>query len=390
MPLPPLVAPGPPLTADDHARHARQLLVPGLGVDGQRRLRAARVLVVGAGGLGSPVLLYLAAAGVGTLGVVDDDVVEQSNLQRQVLHTTADLGRPKVRSAAESVRAIDPRVTVVEHHERLTAGDAEALVAGYDVVVDGTDNFATRYVVADACTLADRPLVWGAVLRWDGQVSISWSDPPAGAGYPGVHYRDVFPAPPPPGAAPSCAEAGVLGAVCASVGGAMATEVVKLVCGTGEPLLGRVLVLDALGARWREVVVRPTPGRRPVTVLEQPPDACRPDAAAGTPAALAPVDLAARLAARDRGEDDLDLVDLRTAAEREVVRIPGSRAVPLQAFLDGTAYADLDPARPLVLHCQSGRRSAEALAAARARGFDAVHLDGGVLRWLTDVGSATG
>lgn len=385
MPLPPLVSPGPPLSPAETARYSRHLLIPGVGEDGQRRLRAARVLVVGAGGLGSPVLLYLAAAGVGTIGVVDDDVVDASNLQRQVVHGDADLGRPKVQSAAEAVRAVNPHVRVDAHALRLTAATAAEVVAGYDVVVDGTDNFPTRYLVGDACDLAGVPLVWGSVLRFDAQVAVFWSAPPAGAGYPAVRYRDVFPDPPAPGTVPSCAEAGVLGVVCGSVGSAMATEVVKLVCGLGEPLLGRLLVLDALAARWRELPVRPDPDGLPVTALTDLPEACAPAAPLPTVSARA---LAARLAARAAGADDFDLVDVREPAEHALVAVPGARLLPRGRFLDGSAFADLDPARPLVLHCKSGARSAEVLALVRARGFDAVHLDGGVLAWVDDVDPA--
>jgi adenylyltransferase/sulfurtransferase len=385
MPLPPLVDPGPPLSADETARYSRHLLIPGVGAVGQRRLRRARVLVVGAGGLGSPVLLYLAAAGVGTIGIVDGDVVDASNLQRQVVHGDDDLGRPKVSSAADAVHAVNPHVAVVEHRLRLTAATAAEVVDRYDVVVDGTDNFPTRYLVDDACALTGTPLVWGSVLRFDAQVAVFWARPPAGCGYPAVRYRDVFPAPPAPGAVPSCAEAGVLGTVCGSVGSMMATEVVKLVSGLGDPLLGRLLVLDALGARWREVAVRPDPDGVPVTGLTDLPELC-------TPLATGPVisarQLAARLAARATGADDLDLVDVREPAEHALVAIPGARLLPRGAFLDGSAYAALDPDRPLVLHCKSGARSAEVLALVRARGFDAVHLAGGVLAWVDDVDPA--
>jgi adenylyltransferase/sulfurtransferase len=384
-PLPPLVDPGPPLSADETARYSRHLLIPGVGAAGQRRLRRARVLVVGAGGLGSPVLLYLAAAGVGTIGIVDGDVVDASNLQRQVVHGDDDLGRPKVSSAADAVHAVNPHVAVVEHRLRLTAATAAEVVDRYDVVVDGTDNFPTRYLVDDACALTGTPLVWGSVLRFDAQVAVFWARPPAGSGYPAVRYRDVFPAPPPPGAVPSCAEAGVLGTVCGSVGSMMASEVVKLVCGLGEPLLGRLLVLDALGARWREVAVRPDPDGAPVTGLTDLPELCTPPV---TAPAISARELAARLAARAAGTDDLDLVDVREPAEHALVAIPGARLLPRGGFLDGSAYADLDPDRPLVLHCRSGARSAEVLALVRERGFDAVHLAGGVLAWVDDVDPA--
>lgn len=396
MPLPPLVEPCPELTPEELTRFSRHVLVPGVGAIGQRRLCAARVLVVGAGGLGSPVLLYLAAAGVGTIGVIDDDEVDLSNLQRQVLHTTADVGRAKTTSAAESVRAINPLITVVEHHERMTSANATQLVADYDVVVDGTDNFPTRYLVNDACVLTGRPLVWGSILRWDGQVAVFWANPPTGFGYPGVHYRDVFPKPPAPGSVPSCAEAGVLGVVCGSVGSAMATEVVKLICGIGEPLLGRMLVLDALAAQWRQVPLRPDPHRRPIVALADDtgiaePVCARPDSGqasgfdAGHPALLSAPELATLLNAREQGVDDFELVDVREPAEAEVVTIPGSRLIPLHRFQDGTAFDDLDPQRPLVLFCKLGGRSAQAAAAARDRGYQVTELAGGVLAWVDQV-----
>lgn len=387
MPLPPLVEPAPPLDRERLARYSRHVLIPGVGELGQRRLANARVLVVGAGGLGSPVLLYLAAAGVGTIGIVDDDVVDASNLQRQVVHGTDDVGRSKVASAAESVREVNPFVTVREHALRLDSSNVLDVVADYDVVLDGTDNFPTRYLVNDACVLTGKPLVWGSILRFDGQVSVFWADPPRGCGYEGVQYRDVFPEPPPAGSVPSCAEAGVLGVVCAAVGSMMATEAVKLVLGVGEPLLGRLLAFDALAATWREVRVRPDPAGTPVTGLVDLTEVCTPPAPAATPAeaVIGARALADRLAARERGEDDFDLVDVREPAEHALVAIPGARLLPRGRFLDGSAFDDLDPARPLVLHCKSGVRSAEVLALARSRGLDAVHLDGGVLAWVDQV-----
>ncbi len=251
--VPPLVEPGPELDLDQIARWSRHLLVPELGEIGQRRLRAARVCVVGAGGLGSPVLLYLAAAGVGRIGVVDSDVVELSNLQRQVLHGSDDLGTPKTASAAGRLRSLDPGVEVVEHRVRLEPGNVD-LLADYDLVVDGTDNFETRYLVNDACVRLGLPEVWGSVLRFDAQVSVFWGRPPLGV--PAVHLRDLFPEPPAPGEVPSCAEAGVLGALCGQVGALMAIEAIKLITGVGRPLLGRVLVGHALTATWTEIPLR--------------------------------------------------------------------------------------------------------------------------------------
>uniref|UniRef100_UPI00202881E2 ThiF family adenylyltransferase n=1 Tax=Actinotalea sp. C106 TaxID=2908644 RepID=UPI00202881E2 len=253
MPLAPLVEPGPALTAEQLARWSRHLLLPELGELGQRRLRNARVCVIGAGGLGAPVLLYLAAAGVGCLGVVDADEVALSNLQRQVLHRTQDVGRAKVDSARAAIGDLDPGVDVQVHQVRLTEANVDEVLTGYDLVVDGTDNFPTRYLVNDACVRLGLPEVWGSVLRFDAQVSVFWGAPPAGAGAAPVQLRDLFPAPPPEGSVPSCAEAGVLGALCGQVGSLMATEAVKLVTGVGETLLGRVLVLDALSSRWSEI-----------------------------------------------------------------------------------------------------------------------------------------
>ncbi|MDQ1288020.1 MAG: sulfur-carrier protein adenylyltransferase/sulfurtransferase [Actinomycetota bacterium] len=263
----PLVPPGPPLSPEALARYGRHLVLPGVGPDGQRRLANARVLVVGAGGLGSPALLYLAAAGVGTLGIVDDDVVDVSNLHRQVIHGEADVGRLKVDSAADRIAEINPLVTVRRHAVRLDSTNATGILRDYDLVLDGTDNFPTRYLVSDACEMLGLPEVWGSLFRFDGQVSVFW------AGH-GPTYRDLFPAPPPPGSVPSCAEGGVLGVLCAAIGSMMATEAVKLVCGLGEPLLGRLVVFDALRTVWREIVFRPGPGRPPVTALVDDETSC--------------------------------------------------------------------------------------------------------------------
>ncbi|MDD9205617.1 ThiF family adenylyltransferase, partial [Georgenia sp. 10Sc9-8] len=267
MSLPPLVPPGSPLRRDQVERYSRHLLLEQLGETGQRRLLAARVLVVGAGGLGSPILQYLAAAGVGTIGVVDSDVVDSTNLQRQVIHAHDDVGRPKVDSAAEHVRALNPDVAVERHHLHLDATNARTVIAGYGLVLDGTDNFPTRYLVNDVCADLGLPLVWGSILRFDAQVSVFWSRPPAPES--GVTLRDLFPVPPPPGTTPSCGQAGVLGAMCGQVGSLMAAEAVKLIAGAGRPLLGRVAVLDVLGARWSEVPLRPRPaGTAPTTRAE--------------------------------------------------------------------------------------------------------------------------
>ncbi|TGJ95013.1 hypothetical protein DLJ96_15350, partial [Actinotalea fermentans ATCC 43279 = JCM 9966 = DSM 3133] len=263
--LPPLVAPSPePLSPEELARYSRHLALPGIGIEGQQRLRAARVLVVGAGGLGSPALLYLAAAGVGTIGIVDDDRVEVSNLQRQVIHGGSDVGRPKVASARDAIAEVNPHVSVRLHEQRLDAGNVLAVLDGYDVVLDGTDNFATRYLVGDAAEIAGVPCVWGSIFRFQGQVSVFWATPPGGEG---VVYRDVFPEPPPPGTVPDCATGGVLGAMCGTVGSVMATEAIKLITGAGRTLLGRLAVYDSLELTWRHLTVRADPARVPVTGL---------------------------------------------------------------------------------------------------------------------------
>ena len=428
MPLPPLVAPATALTPDEITRYSRHLLIPGIEAVGQRRLKNARVLVLGAGGLGSPVLLYLAAAGIGTLGVLDDDLVDPTNLQRQVIHADDDVGRRKVDSARDQIARINPHVAVEVWPDRLTATNALDILGRYDVIVDGTDNFPTRYLVNDACAQLGLPCVWGAILRFDGQVAVFWANPPAGCGYPAVQYRDVFPEPPAPGTVPSCAEAGVLGALCGMVGSTMATEVVKLVTGTGEPLLGRLLVVDALAASWRELPVRPDPRRTPTAPLRAEPAASDrswpgaavgdsstlpgsgtgtrdalpdldardvgPTARTGPDADLQPAErgmltareLAARLAARELGDDEFDLVDVREPAEHHVVAIEGARLIPLGAFLDGSAVRLLDRRRTVIVHCKTGSRSAQAGALLTAAGFpDVLDLRGGVLAWIDDV-----
>ena len=409
MPLPPLCEPGPALTRDQVLRYSRHLLLEQFGDVGQRRLRNARVLVMGAGGLGSPILHYLAAAGVGTIAIVDDDVVEATNLQRQVLHTTADVGRPKVQSAAEHVRALNDDVEVVQHHVRLDAGNARELLGGYDIVLDGTDNFPTRYLVADVCADLGIPLVWGSILRFDAQVSVFWSAPPtptSGPPYPAVTLRDLFPSPPPPGATPSCGQAGVLGAMCGQVGSLMAAEAVKLITGVGEPLLGRVAVLDVLTARWSELPLRPRRSPAlPRTGAELGYDhlgvpvtaAARAVLDAGTPpeqdGALGPEitasELAARLAARERGADDFVLLDVREPTERAIVTIPGAVNVPLEQLLaepEGVATVGIEPSTAVVVHCLSGGRSSQAQDLLRTAGYrDVTNLAGGVRGWVDDV-----
>lgn len=385
MGLPPLVDPGRPLTPDEVARYSRHLIIPAVGMSGQRRLRNAKVLVIGAGGLGSPTLLYLAAAGVGTVSVIDDDTVDSSNLQRQVIHGRADVGRPKVESAADRVAQVNPDTTVVTHRTRLDTDNALDLFAAHDVVIDGTDNFATRYLVNDAAVLTGTPYVYGSIFRFDGQVSVFWAEH-------GPCYRCLHPEPPPPGAVPSCAEGGVLGVLCGAIGSAQAAEAIKLITGIGEPLVGRLQVHDSLAARWDQIPLGKDPdcalcGDHPTqtTLLDDYDAFCGvagPDASrAAVGHTISVEDLQHRLA---NGSDrEVLLVDVREPAEAEINAIPGSTLVPRGDFLSGAALADLPQDRTLILYCKTGVRSAECLAVLHEAGFtDALHVGGGVAAWV--------
>ncbi|SEQ11720.1 adenylyltransferase and sulfurtransferase [Lentzea xinjiangensis] len=383
MALPPLVEPAAELTKEEVARYSRHLIIPDVGVDGQKRLKNAKVLVVGAGGLGSPALLYLAAAGVGTLGVVDFDVVDESNLQRQVIHGQSDVGRPKAESARDSVAEINPFVKVVLHQTHLNSENALEIFRDYDLILDGTDNFATRYLVNDAAVLLGKPYVWGSIFRFEGQVSVFWEDAPNGQG---LNYRDLYPEPPPPGMVPSCAEGGVLGVLCASIGSIMVTEAIKLLTGIGDPLLGRLMVYDALEMSYRTIKIRKDPASPKITELIDYEAFCgvvstdAQQAAAGN--TITPLELKHK---QESGEDFL-LVDVREPHEYEIVKIPGSVLIPKDRILSGEALSELPQDKPLVLHCKSGARSAEALAALHKAGFsDAVHVGGGVLAWAREV-----
>ncbi|MCC6772007.1 MAG: molybdopterin-synthase adenylyltransferase MoeB [Gemmatimonadaceae bacterium] len=371
----------PELTREEMVRYSRHLLLPDVGVEGQRRLTAARVLLVGAGGLGSPAALFLAAAGVGTLGIVDFDVVDISNLHRQLLHGTSDVGRSKLASAVDRLRDVNPHVVVEPHEIRLTSENALALIARYDLVVDGTDNFPTRYLVNDACVLTGRPNVYGSIFRFDGQVSVfCTADGPC--------YRCLYREPPPPGMVPSCAEGGVLGILPGIVGTLQATEAIKLVLGVGEPLIGRFMLIDALGARQRTVAIARDPtcpacGTRELQSLIDYDAFCGVSAVPEDDTAvpeITPVELAEWIA---RG-DDFDLIDVREPHESAIARLPGARLVPLGGLAD--AIPTLDRARAIVVHCRSGSRSARAVRQLQDTGFTRVwNLTGGILRWSDDV-----
>jgi adenylyltransferase/sulfurtransferase len=371
----------PPLSQQEVLRYSRHLIIPEVGVEGQKRLKAARVLMVGAGGLGSPIALYLAAAGVGTLGLVEFDVVDETNLQRQILHGTKDVGRKKLDSARDRIHDVNPHVEVIGHDARLTSENALEIIRGYDLVVDGTDNFATRYLTNDACVLLGKPNVYGSIFRFEGQATIFCTDQ-------GPCYRCLYPEPPPPGLVPSCAEGGVLGILPGLVGVIQATETVKYIAGIGESLVGRLLLVDALAMQFRTVKLRKDPrcpacGTRELTRLVDYDQFCgirgQPDETAGVPA-ITPKELAARLARHD----DFDLVDVREPHEWDICRIDGARLAPLSSFTE--SLRTLDSARDVVLYCRSGVRSAKALKQLQAAGFRRVwNLTGGILRWSDDV-----
>jgi len=370
-------------TAQERVRYIRHLLLPEVGEAGQRRLNAARVLVVGAGGLGSPVAMYLAAAGVGVLGLVDGDVVEESNLQRQIIHGTGDVGRLKVDSARDRLASINPEVRVVTHPFRLTAADARAVVSDYDVVVDGTDNFPARYLINDACVLLGKPMVYGSVFRFEGQVGVF--DARRGA-----CYRCLYPSPPPAGLVPNCAEAGVLGVLPGIVGCIQANEAIKLILGIGEPLIDRLLLVDALTLQFRTLhhardPACPVCGNHPrITALtDLPAEPCStqpPTQESDSMQQMTAVELKQRL---DRGE--VDLVDVREPYEVAIAKIPGAKLIPLATVV--AERAQLNPARETVVMCRGGARSAKAIEDLRKAGYTGVliNLAGGITAWSNDV-----
>lgn len=383
MSLPPLVEPADELTVDEVRRYSRHIIIPEVGMAGQKRLKNARVLCVGAGGLGSPALMYLAAAGVGTLGIVEFDIVDESNLQRQIIHGQSDVGRPKAESARDSVLEINPYVNVVVHNERLDNSNVLEIFAQYDLIVDGTDNFATRYMVNDACVLLGKPYVWGSIYRFEGQASVFWAEH-------GPQYRDLYPEPPPPGMVPSCAEGGVLGVLCASIGSIMGTEAIKLITGIGDTLLGRLMIYDALEMSYRTVKIRKDPNGEPVTGLIDYDYFCGTvsdeAAVAAMDATISVKQLKDMLDARERGEVDFFLVDVREPNEWDIVSIPGAELIPKGEFLNGSALEKLPSDKPVVIHCKVGGRSAEVLAVVKGAGFaDAVHVGGGVVAWVNQI-----
>jgi molybdopterin/thiamine biosynthesis adenylyltransferase/rhodanese-related sulfurtransferase len=388
----PLVEPADELTIDEVRRYSRHLIIPDVGMSGQKRLKNAKVLVIGAGGLGSPALLYLAAAGVGTIGIAEFDEVDESNLQRQVIHGQSDIGRPKAESARDSITEVNPYVNVVIHGERLDNDNVKQVFEGYDLIVDGTDNFATRYMVNDAAYFLGIPYVWGSIYRFDGQASVF--APMLGDDLP--CYRCLYPEPPPPGMVPSCAEGGVLGVLCASIGAIQGTEAIKLITGIGDPLAGSLMIYDALEMEYRKLRVRKDPncalcGEHPtVTDLIDYETFCgavsdaAADAAAGS--TISVTELEQMLKERADGSRDFALIDVREPNEFEINQIPDAVLIPKGEILNGHAFEQLSQDRPVVLYCKTGVRSAEALAVLKGAGYaDAVHVGGGVAAWVNQI-----
>ena len=370
------------LSNEEIGRYSRHLIMPEVALEGQKKLKQAKVLTIGTGGLGSPLALYLAAAGVGTIGIVDFDVVDESNLQRQILHGTSDVGRPKVESAHDKLKDINPNVNIVVHEEALTSENALDILQNYDVIVDGTDNFPTRYLVNDACVLLGKPNVYGSIFRFEGQASVFYAEE-------GPCYRCLYPEPPPPGLVPSCAEGGVLGILPGAIGTIQATEAVKLILGIGEPLVGRLMLYDALGMSFREMKLRKDPncpvcGENPtVTELIDYQEFCGiPQAAAAEQENQVPGISVQQLKAKMEN-GGINVLDVREPYEYEIANL-GAPLIPLNELPQ--RYEELDRDQELAVHCRSGARSANAVKLLKERGFENVYnVEGGILAWSEEI-----
>lgn len=401
MSYPALVEPADELSIDEVRRYSRHLIIPDVGMTGQKRLKNSKVLVIGAGGLGSPAMLYLAAAGVGTIGIAEFDEVDESNLQRQIIHGQSDIGRPKSESARDSINEINPYVNVVIHEGRLDNDNVMGVFEGYDLILDGTDNFATRYMVNDAAYFLKIPYVWGSIYRFDGQASVFWPSATLenGESADAPCYRCLYPEPPPPGMVPSCAEGGVLGVLCAAIGSIQVNEGIKLLTGIGDPLVGKLMIYDALEMEYRKLKVRKDPNcdlcgeNATVTGLIDYDAFCgalsdeAADAAVGS--TISVTQLEHMIKEKESGGPDFLLVDVREPNEFEINKIPGAVLIPKGEFLNGNALEQMpsiDSDTQIVLHCKSGVRSAECLAVLKGAGYEnAVHVGGGVVAWVNQI-----
>ncbi len=397
MKLPPLInlnSRKNPLTLNraEIERYSRHILIPEMGLEGQTRLKNSKVLVIGAGGLGSPTLLYLAAAGIGHIGIVEFDVVEDSNLQRQIIHTVDQVGHPKSTSAQLAIQKLNPHVTVTCHPIRLSNENVIALFSEYDLIVDGTDNFSTRYLINDACILTNRPYIWGSIFQFEGQTSVFWEDAQDIDGKPcGINYRDLYPAPPPPEFAPSCSEGGVLGILCASIASVMTTEAIKLLTGMGESLLGKLMTYDALDMSFRTVPLRPDPQRQKISALSDYDHFCgiRPHknhhqthSEIDNIYQINPLELQALL----HSEPAIKVIDVREQNERDISSIQNTIHITRSNILSGEALENLLLSDSIVVHCKSGIRSQQAAIHLREKGYtNVMNLAGGILAWIDDV-----
>ena len=381
MNFPPLVKASAELSNEEVARYSRHILLPEFGIERQKILKSSKVLVIGAGGLGSPALLYLAAAGVGVIGIVDFDVVDVSNLQRQVIHGVSDVDTPKTTSARKRILDINPHVEVQIHEERLIADNILDIISQYDLILDGTDNFPTRYLVNDACVIAGKPYIWGSIYRFEGQVSVFWEQAPDGKGF---NYRDLYAEPPPPEFAPSCSEGGVLGVLCAAIGSVMATEAIKLLTGIGEPLLGRLLIYDALDMTYRELPIQKSNQRAAITQLVDV------DAFCGIKdsvikESVATIDVQTLKTLMDH-KAAFKQVDVREKAELDIVSVEESIHIPKGTLSKKESLASLDKDDNIIVMCKSGARSLQAVNELREQGFNNVkNLEGGILAWIREV-----
>ena len=385
--LPPDIS-GVELSPDEIARFSRHLILPEVGMEGQKRLKGASVLCVGTGGLGSPLLLYLAAAGVGRLGIVDFDVVDHSNLQRQVIHGTSWVGKPKIESAKARIHEINPHCQVDLYETALTSENALEIIRPYDIVCDGTDNFPTRYLVNDACVLLGKPNVYGSIFRFEGQATVFNLDAES------PNYRDLFPEPPPPGLVPSCAEGGVVGVLPGIIGVIQATEAVKIITGIGTTLSGRLLLFDALKMSFRELKLRPSPERPVIDKLIDYQEFC---GVGGTApgqeeaGAVESIGVGELKTLLDAGGDDIVLIDVRMPQEAEIATIPGAVLVPLDQIENGTAIEqvrELAAGKRLYAHCKLGGRSAKALIALKREGIEGINVSGGIDAWSQEIDSS--